>query len=182
MLFAAKTITLKDGRIAILRAPNAGDAPQLLALLQTTILQTPYLTTAPEDCRDMTAQQEEQWIIRQVESPAVLPILCEVDGKLAGNCEVRFSLRTKTGHRANIGIALMQEYWGLGIGTAMFEAMLDAARDFGATHAELAFIEGNSRARALYEKMGFRLVGVMPEAVRQQDGSLVNEYWMQRRL
>ena len=43
---------------------------------------------------------------------------------------------------------------------------------------ELDFIEGNVRARALYEKMGFRITGVAVNAVRLKDGTLLNEYHM----
>lgn len=43
---------------------------------------------------------------------------------------------------------------------------------------ELDFIEGNTRARGLYEKMGFRITGVKPDAIRMKDGTFLNEYMM----
>lgn len=43
---------------------------------------------------------------------------------------------------------------------------------------ELEFVEGNVRARQLYEKMGFRITGVRPNAIRLKDGTLLNEYTM----
>ena len=50
------------------------------------------------------------------------------------------------------------------------------------TQMELEFLEGNSRARALYEKMGFRITGVKPNAIRLKDGTLRNEYCMIREI
>ena len=50
------------------------------------------------------------------------------------------------------------------------------------TQMELEFLEGNSRARALYEKMGFRITGVKPNAIRLKDGTLHNEYCMIREI
>jgi len=47
---------------------------------------------------------------------------------------------------------------------------------------ELEFIEGNSRARYLYEKMGFRVTGMRPDAILMPDGTIVNEYIMQKKL
>ena len=47
---------------------------------------------------------------------------------------------------------------------------------------ELEFVEGNQRARALYEKMGFRIAGVKPDAIRLKDGTLLNEYFMVKKL
>ena len=43
-------------------------------------------------------------------------------------------------------------------------------------------MKGNTRARALYEKMGFRLTGVTPNAIRLKDGTLLNEYAMVREV
>ncbi|CAM4117697.1 hypothetical protein STPE111643_03005 [Streptococcus penaeicida] len=47
---------------------------------------------------------------------------------------------------------------------------------------ELDFVEGNSRARALYEKFGFRITGVKPSAIRLKNGELLNEYSMMKEL
>ena len=46
----------------------------------------------------------------------------------------------------------------------------------------MEFVEGNVRARALYEKMGFRITGVGPNAIRLRDGTLLNEYMMIREI
>ena len=44
---------------------------------------------------------------------------------------------------------------------------------------ELEFIEGNSRAQALYEKVGFRVVGGRPNAFALKDGAMKKAYLMQ---
>ena len=36
--------------------------------------------------------------------------------------------------------------------------------------------------RFLYEKMGFRITGVTPNAIRLKDGTLLNEYVMIREI
>ena len=43
---------------------------------------------------------------------------------------------------------------------------------------ELEFIEGNERAKALYEKFGFKVIGYVPNSIKQKDGSLLKEYLM----
>ena len=47
---------------------------------------------------------------------------------------------------------------------------------------ELDFVEGNDRARALYEKYGFKIVGERPNAFKLKDGRLLKEYFMQKDL
>ena len=65
----------------------------------------------------------------------------------------------------------------------MFDEMFQVARERGdVRQIELDFIEGNKRARGLYEKMGFRITGVKPDAIRMRDESFVNEYMMVKRL
>jgi ribosomal protein S18 acetylase RimI-like enzyme len=82
-----------------------------------------------------------------------------------------------------VAVGLLKEYWNLGIGTKMFEEMIRIAREReGVLQMELDFIEGNTRARALYEKMGFRITGVKPDAVRLKDGRLINAYMMLKKL
>ena len=84
---------------------------------------------------------------------------------------------------AEVGYSLAREYWNQGIGTAMFETMISVAeKREGLLQLELEFIEGNARGRALYEKMGFRIVAMKPDAVKLKDGSLRNEYTMIRKM
>ena len=45
-----------------------------------------------------------------------------------------------------------------------------------------ATIEGNDRARHLYEKFGFRVVSEKPNAFKLKDGTYRNEFYMQKYL
>ena len=110
-------------------------------------------------------------------------IVCLVEGKIAGNCEIVFFPQKKYSHRATVAIALLRDYWSQGIGTRMFRELIRIAEGReGLVQMELEFAEGNSRARALYEKMGFRIVGLRPDAIRLKDGTLLNEYIMVRKM
>jgi RimJ/RimL family protein N-acetyltransferase len=89
----------------------------------------------------------------------------------------------KTRHRASVAIALLKEFWNQGIGTRMFREMIRIAEaNPNLLQMELEFVEGNARARALYEKMGFRITGVHPNAIRLKNGTLLNEYSMIREI
>ena len=110
-------------------------------------------------------------------------LVCLVEGKVAGNCQITWSKGIKTRHRASVAIALLKEYWNQGIGTRLFQELIRIAEENpNLIQIELEFVEGNSRARALYEKMGFRITGVKPNAIRLKDGTLLNEYSMIREI
>ena len=181
MLFAPKTIPLKDGRTAILRSPDPDrDAAELVQYLYDTAADTPYVLRTPDEIT-MTVEGEIRFLEAVVDSDYDCMILCEVDGRIAGNCHLSFMGKKKIRHRCSVAIALRKEFWAQGIGTAMFEAMIGIAEAReGVTVMELEYIEGNARARALYEKMGFRLVGIHPDAIRQEDGTLLALHLMQR--
>ena len=180
MFFEPKSITLKDGRTAILRSPlPEQDAEDMRRYLLDISGETPFLLNYPEDWGYLTAERERELLQRHLDDPDGLMIVAEVDGRIAGNCHIGFNRKLKTYHRGSVAIGLRQAYWNLGIGTALFREMIDVARQRGGvTQLELEFIEGNSRARALYEKMGFRITGVKPNAIRLKDGTLLNEYEM----
>ena len=175
--------TLKDGRKAVLHSPREEDVPGMLEYLIQSAGETDFLLRYPEECGKYTPEAEKALFERMNASETEAMLACTVDGRIAGNCQITWNRRIKTGHRASVAIALLKEFWGLGIGTRMFEEMIRIAEaDPAILQLELEFIEGNSRARALYEKMGFRITGVNPDAVRLKDGSFRNEYVMMRKI
>ena len=107
---------------------------------------------------------------------------CFVEGKMAGNAMLTMNSRIKTRHRGSVAVGLLKEYWGLGIGTALFEEMIAVAKNRGLSHLELDYIEGNDRARCLYEKMGFAEVARVPEVYRLKDGSFRASILMMKKL
>ena len=177
MEYQNKTITLKDGRTALLRAVCKEDAIPMIAYLKACYEQTPYLMRYPDEFA-VTAEQEATYLERQLVSPDVLMLVCEVEGKLAGNCQLDLNRWRKTRHRRQVAIALLKDYWGLGIGTAMFKEMIDKARQEKLEQLELEVIEGNQRAIGLYHKMGFVFTGEKPNAIRLEDGSSLKELMM----
>ena len=180
MLFEPKEITLKNGAKAILKTPEISDAAGMLAYIKQACGETEFLLRYPEEWEVVSVEKEEKWIENQRESKSALDIACYIDSEIAGNCEISFRSGMKAGHRAVVAIAILEKYWNLGIGSAFFAEMIEVAkaRD-GIEIVELDFIEGNSRARALYEKFGFRITGMIPNAIKLRNGSYKSEYQMQ---
>ena len=174
---------LKDGREALLRSPREEDVQGTLDYLYQSSCETEFIVRYPEECVKYTYEGEKRFFEQKNASADGAMLVCLVDGKVAGNCEINFLPQIKYRHRAVVAIALLKAYWNQGIGTRMFEEMirLAQARE-GVMQIELDFAEGNVRARHLYEKMGFRITGVKPNALRLKDGTLLNEYMMIKTL
>ena len=183
MIFSETEIQMKNGRKALLRSPCEDDAEEMLRFIRKASGETDFLMAYPEEYADFTLEQEKAFLSSNCNNKNGLMIACVVDGRIAGSCQISFRTGMKDRHRASVAIALLKEFWNQGIGTRMFEELFRAAGERGGIRQiELDFIEGNSRARGLYEKMGFRITGVKPDAIRMKDGSFVNEYMMLKRL
>ena len=177
------TYSMKDGRQALIRSPKEEDIQGMLDYLYRSAGETEFIIRYPEECGIYTPEKEKALFDRVNNADNEAMLVCLVDGKVAGNCQIAWKKSLKTRHRAAVAIALLKEYWGQGIGTRMFEEMIRIAEENEQIlQMELEFIEGNRRARALYEKMGFRITGVRPNAIRLKDGTLLNEYTMIREI
>ena len=174
---------MKDGRTAALRSPGEDAAADMLEFITAAAGETEFLLRYPEEFADFSVEREREWIRHCRADPNIALLACYVNGRLAGNCQIAFHTGLKHRHRAEVAIALRKEFWGLGIGTEMFAELIRLAEARpGVRQIELEFIEGNRRARGLYEKMGFRITGVRPDAIRRKDGTFLNAYMMTKRL
>ena len=174
---------LKDGRKALIRSPKDEDIQGVLDYLRISAGETEFILRYPEECGKYTPEGEKALFDRVNASDHEAMLVCLVEGKVAGNCQIMWSTGMKTRHRASVAIALLKAYWGQGIGTRLFREMIRIAEaNEQLLQMELDFVEGNVRARALYEKMGFRITGVRPNAIRLKDGTLLNEYSMVREI
>ena len=183
MIIKDTAFTLKDGRKALLRSPKDEDIRGVLDYLYVSAGETEFILRYPEECGKYTYEGEKALFDRINASDNEAMLVCIVDGKVAGNCQIAWKTGLKTRHRASVAIALLKEFWNQGIGTRMFEEMIRIAEaNENLIQMELEFVEGNTRARALYEKMGFRITGVNPNAIRLRDGTLLNEYCMIREI
>ncbi len=182
MIFEEKKITLKDGREAILKTPEIADAEAMLNYIKTACGETDFLLRYPEEWDGATVESEAKWVESVRNNPNNIAITCYVDGRVAGNCEIGFKTNMKSAHRATVAIAVLREFWVLGIGSAFFTEMIAAAEARGTEIIELEYLEGNERAVKLYEKFGFETVSYRPNATKLRDGTYLKEFYMQKYL
>lgn len=81
-------------------------------------------------------------------------------------------------HRAYLGMSILQEYTGMGLGSFMMAIALEQARANGYEQVELGVYSDNARARHLYSKMGFKEYGINPRAFKIPDGTYNDEIIM----
>lgn len=157
-----KIITLKNGKEALLRNGEFADGEAVFVNFNETHAETDYLLSYPDE-NSFDAEQEAEFLKEKTESPNEIEIVALVDGVVAGTAGIEaVGAKYKLKHRAELGIAILKEYWGLGLGKALMEACIECAKNAGYTQMELNAVAENERAVALYRKMGFVEYGRNP--------------------
>lgn len=93
------------------------------------------------------------------------------DGKVVGWCDIKPSDRPVHAHCGELGMGMLEGYRDQGIGSALMQTSLDAARHYGLTRVSLTVYEGNTRALEFYKKFGFRV-----EGIKQKDALIDGVY------
>lgn len=89
-----------------------------------------------------------------------------VEDRVVGWCDILPFERPTKSHGGVLGLGVLPGHRGCGIGSALLEAALEAAKISGLTRVELIVREHNTRAIALYERLGFVREGLKRNAVR----------------
>jgi ribosomal protein S18 acetylase RimI-like enzyme len=85
--------------------------------------------------------------------------------RVVGWCDVNPVQRPTMRHSGVLGIGLLGEYRGRGLGEKLVRMALEAAHTFGFTRVELSVRHDNARALGLYRKLGFEIEGRKRRAV-----------------
>ena len=155
-------ITLKNGSVAVLRNGVEADGSAVFEHFNQTHAETDYLLSYPDE-NSFDAEQEGQFLEQKTASANEIEIIAFVDGKVVGTAGIEaVGTKYKVRHRAEFGISVLKEYWGLGLGRALTEACIKCAKEAGYAQLELSVVAENERAIALYQKEGFLEYGRNP--------------------
>ena len=88
-----------------------------------------------------------------------------VDGEVAGWCEIIPFNYPAHAHVGELDIALLPPFRGRGLGKALMEVTVREALRNGLIRIKLGVFSDNTRAIALYEKIGFVREGVLRDHV-----------------
>ncbi|HEU5281420.1 MAG TPA: GNAT family N-acetyltransferase [Gammaproteobacteria bacterium] len=88
-----------------------------------------------------------------------------VDERVVGWCNIGKHNRPIFEHSGVLGMGVVADYRGQGIGKALIRAALTKAKEKGLTRVSLTLREPNKRAIALYDAFGFVREGVHKRAI-----------------
>jgi RimJ/RimL family protein N-acetyltransferase len=103
--------------------------------------------------------------------------------RVVGHVELRGGRVPAEMHRATLGMGILRAYTARGHGGRLLETAVRWARgEAGLSFIDLGVFSGNAPARKLYERMGFVVIGVRPDAFRLEAGPVIDDVLMALRL
>lgn len=177
-----KTIILKNGMECCLRNGTESDGQAVFDNYNLTHAQTDYLLSYPEE-HSFDVAQEGQFLKEKSESENEVQIIAVVGDVVAGTAGIEaVGKKYKVRHRAEFGIHIAKEFWGLGIGRALMDACIECAKKAGYIQLELTVVAENARALSLYRRAGFVEYGRNPKGFHSRMSGFQEVIYMRLEL
>ncbi len=152
--------TLKNGEKLVIRGPVAEDACAMINYLNTVGGESDNLLFGKDEFY-LTVEKEAEHIEKVNSDVNTMMLLGLINDRIASVAEIRGFGRKRNGHNSEMAISVKKDYWNMGVGSAMMEELLQFARDHQTIqNVSLGVKADNYNAIKLYEKFGFRQVGL----------------------
>jgi ribosomal protein S18 acetylase RimI-like enzyme len=167
-------VKLRDGTTVRLDYFREKDFDPLHALFNTVVKEG---TSYPQDHPLSAREFELYWLIGKT------AVVVKVGPQVAGSFYLKPNLPGRSAHIANAGFIVAPGHRCKGLGHLLGETMLALAKEEGYRGVifNLVFAE-NQHAAKLWQELGFKEIGRIPDAVRKNDGSYQDAIIMFRKV
>jgi RimJ/RimL family protein N-acetyltransferase len=150
------------------------DIQQYIALTRFTDNETNFLGVDPEEKPPTMLQ-----VLSRIKAGRQVVFVASDEQGLIGHLGAfwRRGKNARAGHCITIGLAVMKDFWGKGIGNQLMNAIEEWAAENNIVRIELEVMAHNERGIALYKKRGFELEGLKKKSVCV-NGEYKDEYMM----
>jgi RimJ/RimL family protein N-acetyltransferase len=182
MQFIFREHTDREGRSVILREGVEADGGALHRYKVNVFQETELLLQAPDDFE--SDPDREALFLRRFRSSANSLYLVAVHaGEIVGTLSLFGGPYRRTRHVAQLGMGVLEEWWGQGIGGALIDGGIEwASANAIVEKIALQVYTTNERAISLYEARGFSRDAILKGEVRLDDGTAVDLLVMSRWL
>jgi GNAT superfamily N-acetyltransferase len=124
-----KEVTLKDGRTAVLRAPDWHDLDALLEFISELVDERAEILRTTKPSRN----EEAEWLgkrLASIEKGNSVALIGEMNSRLVASSEVepRSPQFPEMSHLGVLGIGILKNSRGVGLGTALMESLIQLAK------------------------------------------------------
>jgi len=118
--------------------------------------------------KTVTREEEAEWLAQnlvEIERGKVINTIAEIGGRIIANGDVTRGKYKDTRHHGHMGLTMISEYRGQGIGRRIIETLVRESRRAGLKTLDVEFLAENETARRAYAKAGFKQAGIIPHKV-----------------
>jgi RimJ/RimL family protein N-acetyltransferase len=152
-----KAVTLKDGREVLIRRFRPEDKEQLIQMY-SSLSREALRWAIPPYTREVL---ERGWLSNLQN---LLPIAAFHKDKMVRHAQIYEFPHRRRKSTGDLVIYLHQDFHNVGLGTAMLSRLFGLARKEGLHRIGLHVVADNKPAIHLYEKLGFKIEGVMRDS------------------
>lgn len=156
-----KKVVLKSEDEIIIRKAAVEDGEKIIDYMYAVGEESEYLAFGANEL-EITIQKERQ-IIEDINSKdnSIMAVAL-LDGEIVGSIVFRGGERSRIRHVGELGVTVRKSYWGLGIGSALMEYLIEWAKDTGIIRKiNLRVRTDNKSAIKLYKKYEFKEEGIL---------------------
>ncbi|APB30735.1 GNAT family N-acetyltransferase [Vagococcus teuberi] len=157
-----------------LRQAIPSDAANLIQAIRFLNTETPYLVVSPH-ALNMSVDAMEHEIDYIFNQPNQFILLAFNQLDIIGIATIVSEEENCFKHVGELGITIKKEFWGLGLGTAMIQEMIELCLESQIIkRIEINVQTRNTRAMSVYEQVGFVLEGVKRQAFLSENNELID--------
>ena len=146
-----------------IRKAEKNDSQHLIEYLRIVREESDNLLATPDDPLP-TLEKEEKFIEHFNNAKSSVLLVGFIDNEVVGIGSVSENTKERILHQGGIAMSVLQKYWGVGVGTALMNALVDFARSTGTLEIlHLGVKADNLRGVSLYKKVGFEEIGRYPK-------------------
>ena len=174
----SKTFTDRTGQQFTIRTAQPDDAAAALTYIRSVATETEFFVIQPDEFPP-TVEEERTWIQDHLDHPGKIILLAEADETIIGSVTFEAGVFRRISHRGNLGLAVVKERRGKGVGTALLHALLDWAESSPVIDKVcLDVFAINTPAIRLYTKLGFIEEGRRINDIKRGPGDYVDTVMM----
>jgi RimJ/RimL family protein N-acetyltransferase len=155
----ARNHRLAGARTLLIREAQPQDAAALLAYIECVSAETDFLTFGAGEF-ELTEAAEAEQLSKFAAADNQIYLLGLIEEVIVAALMFSAGTRPRMRHSGSLGMSVRGQYWGLGVGSLLLDALIDWARASGiVTKLNLCVRTDNERAISLYRRKGFVLEG-----------------------
>lgn len=160
-----KPAKLDDGTRVILRPLIPQDETALIEF---------FKAMPEEDILYLRDDVKEPEVIRRwCQNPdyeVTLPLIADLEGKIIGDATLHQEKRGWRCHIGTVRVVIHPQYRGRGLATHLVGELCEIAQDIGLVKLDAEFMAEQARPIAVFEKLGFVNMAVLPQHVKDLKG------------